>query len=392
MADTYTPSALQAVKWSAEFFKYGLQNMFFGDFIGDPASIEDHEGRPSEVQIGTDPNALIQMKMDLAAGPGGSVVFPQLAPLAGKGRAYLTTDTTSMTLEGNEEAISAYSWTATLKEWAHAVRDEGPLTRRLAAFDWDPATRKALGLWFGVNMDAMTYAAMAGLAFTTDNSKALVAQRTPSATRKITGGCKAGTVTIHTTDAALDSEEYMCLEIISKARQKAKAAEPIIRPIRSGGRDWYYMFISPRQAWDLKNNVGVSTGPTWDSAQKYASERGSDNPLFTKALGAWDGVMLFEYDKIASRTGAGGSTAPEVFETADPVSIGTTAHRAVLCGASAVVHAYGSQPKFVGKRFDFDRLNGQSVQTQISVEAPYFNSVDYGKMVVDTAVSVASGT
>ena len=392
MTDTYTPSALQAEKWSAEFFQYGLQNMFFADFIGDPSPIEDQEGKPSEIEISTSRNALIQVKMDLLGGIGDKVTFPQLAPLALNGRVQLGTDTTAMVLEGYEEAISAYSWKATLKEWGHSVRDTGALARKQPAFSWDTGMRMALGEWFGTKLDQATYAALAGIAFTGDNSKALLAANAPAGTaRKLTGGTAAGTFTPRTTDAGIASGEYLSLEMISYARKSIRTQQPLIRPIRISGQDWYFLFISPTQAYDLKSDAGASVVHTWGEAMKYAMPRGEKNPLFTKAMGAWDGVLIFEYDGVQTRTGDGGSevltSVGNTFDTGDNAASGRKIARGLFCGATACVHAYGSKPKFVGKKFDYDRLEGLSVQTLVSVEKPEFNSVDYGVMVLDTAVS-----
>jgi len=317
-----------------------------------------------------------------------------LAPLSDAGYAQLATATNASgkrTLEGNEEAISQYSYSVTLLEWAHAVRTIGKLMERQPAFSVSDSMTAALGLWWAKILDKTTYKAMAGLAQTDENSVAIVAQATPS--RKLTGGCAAGADATHTTDAAIASGEFMCFEIIDQARQNAQddSSNQTIRPIIIDGQETYLMFMSSQQATDLRNDAGASTNITWKEAQLYANTRGRSNPIFRNFLGFYRDVALFEYpsiDSIGSRTGAGGSTASEVFDDSDAVASGITVHRALFCGAQAAVHAYGSMPKMVDETFEYKTQTGRSLQNIIAIGRPEFNSVDYGVMVVDTAANV----
>ena len=387
---TTTTADLIAAQWSKDFFRYGMHNMFFGKFIGNPLKIGYTEQTPSTATILTDPNALIQMKMEMNHLPGDGITFPIVPPLTGHGRVATTGAPTTGSLEAHEEGILNYAWKATLKQWGHATKDINRLTRKHAAFEWDSIARMSLAQWFGRALDEATYSALAGLAYVGDDvtpgdvgGSDLVAQATPS--RKLTGGMTAGTYTSRVTDAVIGVGEFMCLEMISDARRLAVLSEPTIRPIIIDGQPWYMMFLSPMQCADLKNNAGVSTGYTWGDAQMYAAKRGPKNPLFTHAMGAWDGVLLYEYQGCASRLGDGaGAGITNTFDGADVVTNTVTANRALFCGACAAVHAYGSMPKFVRKDFDYEMQHGLSVQTLIDVGRPEFNAVDYGVMVVDS--------
>ena len=151
----------------------------------------------------------------------------------------------------------------------------------------------------------------------------------------------------------------------------------------------YYMFLHPKQVRDLRYDAGGSVNITWKEAQMNAAARGAENLIFRNALGIYNDVALFEYPRVASRagTGAGEDLATNTFDTSDVVKNGTTAYRALFCGAGAAVHAYGSMPDFVDKTFEYGTQKGRCLQTIIAIDRPEFNSIDYGVMSVDTAAS-----
>ena len=396
--NTHIASALVVKQWSKDFFKYGLSKMFFSRFIGKYGQAFEPAMGDKSVTIMSDPNALVQVKMDLSRTRGDTITFPMLAPLAGDGRAQLAaaTNATKRTLEGNEEVISQYSYSITLLEWAHSVLTLGKLMEQQPAFSVSDSMSAALGLWWAKVLDHATYKALAGTAQEDDNSVAIVAQSTPSSGRKLTGGCAEGTVTYRTTDAAVEADEYMCFEMIDRARQMAEddSSTQTIRPIIIDGQETYMMFMSSQQATDLRNDAGGSVNLTWKEAQMNANTRGRSNPIFRNFLGFYRDVALFEYPFIdvattgGERTGIGGTAASEVFDGTDYVASGVVAHRALFCGAQAVVHAYGSMPKMVDETFQYKTQKGRSLQNIIAIGRPEFNSVEYGVMVVDTAVTL----
>jgi N4-gp56 family major capsid protein len=51
---------------------------------------------------------------------------------------------------------------------------------------------------------------------------------------------------------------------------------------------FFVMFVGTNSARHIK------TDENWEAARQYALERGKDNPIFTGALGFWDGVLLLD--------------------------------------------------------------------------------------------------
>ncbi|NQT17963.1 MAG: N4-gp56 family major capsid protein [Planctomycetes bacterium] len=372
MADTVTASGLIAEKWSAKFFKYGLQNMFFGKFIGRSMTLNSVPKNHRPDLISTDPNAMIQVVMDLTKSNGDGITFPLLAPLSNNGQV-------NGTLEGNEEGISNYEFKQSVVDWGHATRDAGQLIRQRAAFEWDPAARETLAMWYARALDEATYCALAGLAFTGDNSTDLVAASAPS--RKIVCGAPSGTFEVNTNDSDMAATDYFSLDAVGYARRIAVATEPTIRPWRIGGEDMYLMFIHPLQAKALKATSAWIT--LQQTSNRYLK---SKSPIFNGMLGVYDGVILYEYQRTKTRLGAGGSTAAEYFDSGDDFASGVYAARAIFAGAQAVVHAYAKKPTFTRKDFDYGNKHGYAVRMLAGVGRPEFNSVDFGSMVVDTAI------
>jgi len=332
--------------------------------------------------------------MDLSRTIGDTVRFPMLAPLTGHGRIQTATATNSSgkrALEGNEEAMTQYSWAITLFEWAHSVRTIGKLMERQPAFSVSDSMTANLGLWWAKILDEATYDVMAGLGLVDDASAAIVTAAAPS--RKLTGGTAAGTTTFRTTDAAIVTGEYISFEMIDRARTNAMsdASGPTIRPVIVDGMETYFCFMSTKQANDLRNDAGASVNITWKEAQMQAASRGRDNLIFrNNFLGFYNNVALFEYPNVATRTGDGGGEdlTANTLDTGDVVYNGTEAHRALFCGACAAVHAYGSMPDFVDETFEYKTQRGRSLQTIIAIGRPEFNAIDYGVSVLDTDVSV----
>lgn len=127
------------------------------------------------------------------------------------------------------------------------------------------------------------------------------------------------------------------VEHLNPARWKAETITdpaPIV-PIRTGGNEHYVMFIRPEQAASLQGDAD------WITAQSNAQVRGDSNPMFTGALGMWNGIVLHSWQYLPYGT-AGSATV----------------RYGVLCGRQALAVAFGNafdvldQEKY-GKDFVF---------------------------------------
>jgi len=291
---------------------------------------------------GTGPDNIVHTKTQLEKSKGDSVTFGLRMRLTGAG----VTD--NEILEGNEESLTTYDYSLALKQYRHGVRDDGALTRQRAMFNCTEEMRDAIKTWGAEKLDQLHFDAVL-------TSPTKVAYYTTS----------YAVASAATAKAAMSASYPIVPKLISFAKAYASGAGDRaigvpIRPVRVKGRDWYILLVNQEVAFDLKQNS------TWQGAQQYAMDRGVDNPLFTGALGAWDGVIVHEHENVDTDDDGGGSTVHYA--------------KCVLLGAQALCHAWGKRMTTVQKSFDYDNEIGIAVDMMTRVGKPVFNSLDYGSL------------
>lgn len=254
--------------------------------------------------------------------------------------------TSNQALEGNEESLTFYNHTLTLEEYAHAVRDDGPLTRQRTPFDMDAEAKMALQDWGSEKIDQLLFDAMHA-----------------SPTKQFYGGDATSTATI-------DSADTITPAVISKMRAWATTggarSQTPLRPIMVDGRKYWILIVHPDVMYDLKQDS------TFAQARREAEVRGKENPIFSGASAIWDGVVIHEHEnsKIVTTYGAS-SNVPGA--------------QCSLVGAQALVWGWGKRPKLVSEEFDYGREHGHSIQMIGKASKPVFNSLDYGVVALHVA-------
>lgn len=368
---------------------------------------------PFKPFMGTGSDKIFQVKKNLMKSKGDTVDFTLRGILTGNGQS------DDGTYEGNEESISLFSMSATIHERGNAVKVNGEMSEQRTIVNLRDESKSALGEWNGRVQALDMICALSGLPtlslavgvrsttlaqdasshnIETVNPVALT--KSATATRYFAGGqTVAGVFERVAKVAAIDSTSGNLFGtlVISKVKRMATeafdstgAALCPLRPVMVDGKEYFVMFINPRQAKDLKSETA------WITAQKDAGVRGLTNALFTGALGIWDGVVIIETPWILTRTGKGGVTATEYFDsTTDPCANGVTVARALFCGAQAAVIAYGKLPTWHEKLHDYDKKFGVQSDSFYGIKKTLFDSAttggtgmsEFGCIVVDTAVS-----
>ena len=271
------------------------------------------------------------------------------------------------TLEGNEEALETFSQDVVIDQLRHAVRSKGKMSEQRVPFSVREEARDGLADWWADRFDTWFFSQLAGNTAQTDAR--YFGFNTPVV-------FDADHVTYHTSgstaEVSLSSSTVakMNLTTIDYAVEKAKIAKNAIRPIRVDGGDYFVMFLHPYQVTDLRTNTASGQ---WQDIQKAAMSGGriSDNPIFTGALGVYNGVVLHESIRVpASPTNA-------------------SARRAVLAGAQALCMAFGREfgkgtYSWVEELFDFKNQLGVAAGCQAGLIKTRFNGSDYGTVVVPT--------
>lgn len=270
--------------------------------------------------IGENSNSIIQLKTDTQKGAGDRITCGLRMQLSGDGFSE------SDTAEGNGESLTTYSDNLLINELGHVVgvKSQNTIDAQRVQFDLRAEARDGLADWFAKRMSVSFFNAVCGYTPQTNvKFTGLNAVTAPSSGRIIRAAAQAS-------DQALTSSHPFTLDLIDKAKEAAKTASPKIRPIKIGNQDKYVCYLHPYQVTDLRTTT--STGQ-WLDIQKAAMSGGevSKNPIFSGALGEYNGVVLREAEDVTQ--GVNGSTGAAI----------ATVRRAVFLGAQAAMIGFGQR-------------------------------------------------
>ncbi len=289
--------------------------------------------------VGQNENQAIIVELpDLNKEQGDVIYYGQVRELSGNG---ITADNT---MEGSEESPDVYDDDVTLGQKRNAVSSEGKLSgqrpsdKRLRMWANDLLKR-----WMAGMIDQDLFTAIGG-----------------SPTKAIYGGDATST-------ASIEAGDYFTLGLIAKCVAYAKKATPkIVGPSFKGKKTNGVVVISPDQSFDLTERDAA-----WNESRMTAALRGTDNPLFTGALGMHKGVPIHEHSRVATTALWGGSTSLD----------GATA---LFMGVGSGVIAYSNKRIWNEKTFDYGNRIGFCIGAIYGVSKSVFNSADNAVVAVRT--------
>lgn len=258
----------------------------------------------------------------------------------------------------------------------HAVRSDGKMSEQRVPFSVRAEARDGLADWFANLMDSAFFNQLAG--YTAETRSSFYGHNTinaPDSDHWVYGG------TGPTTENTLSATSTISLTDIDTCVEKAKTLKVPIRPIDLGrGMKRYVMFLHPYQVTSLRTST--DTGQ-WLDIQKAAMNGGqvSNNPIFTGALGEYNGVILHENTRVP--TGVGADTA-------------SNTRRAIFCGAQAAACAFGQGYGGVSgfnwreELFDYQNQLGVAAASIWGMKKCTFNGSDIGSIVLSTWAAAAS--
>jgi len=318
--------------------------------------------------MGSDSNSLCQILDDTSKGPGDRIRTILRMQLSGAG---VQGDGT---LEGNEEALATHTDDLVINQLRHAVRSAGKMSEQRIPFSVREEARMGLQDWWADRFDRWFFNALAGNSAQTDtrytgNNTATA----PTTNRVIYANGHATESTLTSTASAVFS-----LSLIDEAALKARTVSPVIRPVSTEAGSVCVMFITPEHHFDLRRNTNTLQ---WGDIQKAAMQGGniSDNPIFTGALGMYNGVVLHEAFRLPTFSTGGASTTG----------------RAVLAGAQALTFAFGrdnspNRFSWVEELFDYGNSLGVSAGCIAGLKKTVYNSEDFSTITVSAAHSAAA--
>lgn len=319
--------------------------------------------------MSTKPNSIIHIKNETSKSAGDKVTFGLKYQLSNPGIA------ADNTLEGNEEALSLYSDAVVIDQLRNAVKSKGKMSEQRVPYSMREEAFDSLADWWSDRIDYWFINAVTGYTGQADTRytgmQATTAPTTTSGnTRWLFGG---GATNLPTTEGSLSTVETMQLTYIDRCVATAKTSQPLIRPVRVNGDDFYVMFLHPWQVYSLRTDATAGR-ITWYTTQKARIEGGqtgeSDNPIFSGALGVYNNVILHESVRLPSGS--------------------TNTRRAVFCGAQAAAMAFGQNteqgdtPNWQEKSFDYGNQLGVAGGMIAGLKKCVFNSIDFGTIVLST--------
>lgn len=198
--------------------------------------------------------------------------------------------TGNVTLNASAEELKRLRQLVSVSRFQHSVPSNEDIVSQRSASKFKSTARDRLGNWATIKLDRIILSALSA------NLTNIVASNHHEDldTQNIAPG------DILTTK---DIEEAK-RRAIDGVDAKGNEAPPLV-PIKifENENAGYYeelemfvLFVGTNSAANLKKD------PNWREAQKAARERGKDNPLFSGALGFWDGVLVLDIKSDTERT------------------------------------------------------------------------------------------
>ena len=333
--------------------------------------------------VGTGMNNVIQRVTELTKTDRGDECVMQLvSDLQGDGVAG------DNLLEGNEEPMFNDAISILIDQFRHGVRSKGQMSEQRTVVRFRSTAKDKLAFWFADKLDEMMFLMASGVSFQykfdgslRGNSQLPELAFANSVTAPSSGRVKYANAA--TSTASLAATDKLVWNMVVQTQAYAKRKR--IKPIRSGGREYYAMLISTEQSRDLK------TDTTYQTLVSRAAPRGDANPLFKNALAVIDGVVLYEHNKVCNTLGmvAGGKWG--VGGTVDGA-------QALLMGAQSMGFATIDDMEYEeSDNTDYKNRPGIGVRRMIGMVKPVFTSLtdggtkqDFGLVSLYTAAGATS--
>lgn len=257
IADTTTTDLDYAIPehWATKIRLDAIKNAFWGK------RFEGKQGSRMPIIANT----------DFTKAAGDKIHFQTISRLYNSG---VTGETV---LTGSEEKLALGQYDLQVEWVRHAVGFNKRATKR-ANFDAVMVAGHELAEWMSRRIDD-------------DMMKQLVSTETTQST--IYAGNKTAEANLTSSDVCnTDALDRMKLALLRKGALPFK-----VKSVGGANLKYFGIVIDPIDAYNLRGDEA------WWSAQRDANLRGLDNPIFTGALGIYNGVIVYEFGNVGSKQG-----------------------------------------------------------------------------------------
>lgn len=349
----------QKLVWSRDVWSAARDKMFIKKFVGN------------------DENAMIQRVTELTkTEKGEQMIMFLVADLVGDG---VVGDNER---EGMEEDMQSYEQIITIDLISHGVKNKGKMADQKTVIKFREHAKDKLAYWLANRLDQLAFLTMSGIGYGFNTNGSARASNAfanlafassvsaPSTKRSLmwSGTALSTSNTASITNAYLPNYK-MITQLVAYAK------DHYIKPLMSGGKEYYVLLVKPGTLAHLKNDAD------YKNAVINAAPSGKDNPFFTGATVTLDGVVIHEHNMVYSTAGiAAGS------KWGGGAVDGT---RSLFCGAQALGMADLGAPEWDEKSFQYGSQTGINVDKMFGFLKPKFHSIydgtveDFGLIAVD---------
>ena len=347
----------QKVVWSRDVWQAARDQMFLTKFMG------------------TGEGAMIQRITELTRTEKGEQVLMQLV-------ADLTDDGVvgDNEREGNEEAMQAYSQIINIDLISHGVKNKGKLADQKTTIRFRETGRDRLAYWLANRLDQLGFLTLSGISYAYQNNGALRGSTAfqslsfasdvsaPTSNRSVMWN---GTALVPSSTGSITSAFVPSYKMIVDAVAYAKTN--YVKPLMSGGKEYYVMLVQPGTLAALKKDADYQR-----AVVQLALKDGANSPFFTGGTVTIDGVVIHEHRLVYNTKGAASGAKWGSGGAVD----GT---RTLLCGAQALGFADLGAPEWDEKLFQYGSQQGIKIDKMLGILKPKFYSI-YNKSVEDFGV------
>lgn len=347
MAQTAVPTNARVVRYQNDFFREFIRNNKYSKYIG------------------TDENSPIQSVEDLSKGKGEKVkiyLINQLGATTANGGIRTGYQTlkgyeTPMDTRSNELTIGLSRFAVTIWESdkQFSAIDLVEARRAVLMDNFKTYFRDRINTALGsMSIDGTTHYAYADADETTIKD-VWVANNSD----RVLFGAGVGSFADHSADLGqLDTTNDIVNEANLKLlKDKAKTANPIVRPIRvRDDEEWYVVFMGSKLFRQAQTALATLNREAWVRAS------GDNNPLFTGGDLIYDGMIIKEVPEIGSLAGTPGASGT------------TSVAPAYLLGAQGLGYAIALRSKMIEQVDDYGEVNGAGVKMLDQVAKLYFGT------------------
>lgn len=291
--------------------------------------------------------------------------------------------------EGKEEAMTSSDQEIQIGLLNHGIKEKGKFTEQKSVIKTRSVAKDRLSYWLANRVDQCAILTLSGIGYeynldgslrpTSSKLKNLpfAADVTaPSTKRNLTwnGSSLLGSGDAGYGTGAITSSYVIKYKMIVDAGAYCRTHR--IKPLTSGGREYYMMLMHPLSYATLKMDT------LFQNALVGAGQRGDNNPWFTGSDVTVDGMIIKQHNLIFNTLGAASGSK---WGAGSAVN-GT---RTLVLGAQALAYADLNMGDWVEKLFQYDSQWGINVDKMFGFKKPKFYSIydqgveDFGVLTID---------